>query len=324
MDMSNRYNRKIAALSGAVGALALLYAGILIFGSEQARDPLFVWLEASRADQADRIELSGSEGGVTLVRKGGLWFVSRDSREYPAKQSRVQDLLSIVTAKGRAPLRGTEASSHERLGLAEGAASRLAIRSSAAPYPLLDLLIGNTDSTGQEVYLRKSGEAEVRSSEDRISGYVGSRPASWFNLRLFPEADYPNLNAEAVQRLTVEAPASGGGAPEVLTLSRHEGGWTLNSASPADTQQAESYIGAVLMAEGEDFLAEDPARPVQAEGRIRMELGNGQTLDLAVGGLLEPESKRRSAWIEGAPFKYILAEWALSRLFREGSYFGRP
>ena len=317
MDMSNKYNRKIAVLSGVVGALALLYAGILVFDSEQARGPLFAWLEAKWVDQADRIELSGSEGKVTLVRKSGLWFVSRDNRDYPAKQSRVGDLLSLLSTKGRYTIRGTEASSHERLGLTEDAASRVVIRSGVAPYPLLDLLVGGTDSTGQEVYLRKSGDLDVRSGEDRLSGYVDSRPAGWLNLRLFSEADF---NAEAIQRLTIEAPPNGEeAAPSALVLSRHEGGWITGSASAADTQQVETYIGAVLALEGEDFL---PDEPVRTEGRIHLELGNGQAVTLSVGGLLE--SKRRSAWVEGSPFKYILAEWALSRLFREGSYFARP
>ncbi|MDR2494031.1 MAG: DUF4340 domain-containing protein [Spirochaetaceae bacterium] len=317
--MSNRYNRKIAALCATVGVLALVYAGLVVFDSEKARGPSFSWLETKWADQADRIEIAGDGGSVTLVRKNGLWFVSRDAAEYPAKQARVQDFLSILTAKGRYAVRGTEASSHERLGLTEDAASRVTVRAGVAPYPVLDLLVGNRDSTGKEVYLRKSGAAEVRSGEDRISDYADSRPEAWLNLRLFPEADY--LKSEAVQRLRIERPAVEGQPRSVLSLSRRDGGWTAESLSATDSGQVESYLNALLAAEGEDFLPEAPDT-LQAEGRIILEPGNGQEVILFVGGL--SESKRRSAWITGGAFTYSLAEWTLSRLFRDDSYFARP
>ncbi|MDR2485626.1 MAG: DUF4340 domain-containing protein [Treponema sp.] len=354
MDKSNKYNKKIALLGGLVGVLALLYTATLLFDPEQvnARGASFTWLEAKWADQADRIELSGSEGDVTLIRKNNVWFVFRDNTEYPAKQLRIEDLLRILSAKGSYPVRGTAASSHERLGLALDSASRIVIRSGGAAYPLLDLLLGNGDSTGKEIYLRKNGEQEVRSGEDKFSGYVDGRPTGWFNLRVFPEEKYPGLTVESIQRVTVYAPPrlneEGGEAAALktqapLVLTRYEGGWTVSGVTDGDNQQAETYIRSILEAEGEDFVAAEDGSTRESlgfvlnqedtgesssstgtrvnEGRILLELGNGQTLTLRVSAPLE--SNLRSAWVEGSPFRYALAEWTLGRLFKTGSYFER-
>ncbi|MDR2536048.1 MAG: DUF4340 domain-containing protein [Treponema sp.] len=321
MDTSNRYNRSIMLLSGVAGVLVLIYAGTLIFDPEQmnARKGSFRLLEPAWAEQADRIELSssGAEEKVILIQKDKVWFVSRDNTEYPAKQLRIEDFLTMLSAKGNYPVRGTAAASHERLGLTADTASRIVIRGGPATYPLLDVLLGKEDSTGQEIYLRKNGETEVRSVEDRLSSYVDSPQTSWFDLRLFPKERRPELTIKSVQRVTVNAPSS-----EPFVLTRHEGSWTITGAAGIniDNQQVESYIRAVLEAEAEDFFASQDPQPPH-EGQILLELGTGQTLAVKVSPVLG--SNQRGAEVEGSPYRYVLAEWTLTRLFRDSSYFER-
>ncbi|MDR0524697.1 MAG: DUF4340 domain-containing protein [Spirochaetaceae bacterium] len=314
--MADKYNKRIAILSGILGVLALTYTATLVLDPEtvNARNALFTWLDKKYADQADRIELSGADGMTTLVRHNDVWFVSRNDTEYPAKQDRIKDFLKILTGKGRYPVRGTAAASLERFGLAEKTASRAVIRGGGSA-ALLDLLVGDSDSAGREVYLRKNGENEVRSGEDKLSSYIDSPTPAWLDLRLFPES----LSAESVQRVTVYSLEGPGGPPQVLT--REGATWTITGIQNPDPQRVESYIRSILEAVGEDFLDENvPDLPPEPAG-IALELGNGQTRRISVGPLLE--SNRRMAEVAGSSFKYLLAEWTVNRLFRNDSYFER-
>ncbi|MDR2020027.1 MAG: DUF4340 domain-containing protein [Treponema sp.] len=311
------YKKKLILLSGLTILLALIYAAALIFDPERvnARNAAFVWLDAEGADRADSIVISREgEEVVSLTRKNGLWFVPAEGIDLPVKQARVEDLFRVLSARGAYPLRASSAASHKRLGLAEGTASRIIIRGGAGAYPLLDLLVGDQDAAGREIYLRKQGQDEVRSGDTRIASYVNSAAGSWYDLRLFPEGSGGAVETGMVQRLSIDYP---GGAAQSLTLSRNGTGWTMGSL-PADTQRVELYVRSVLDAEGEDFL------PLQGtifnEGRIILELGDGTNRIIRCGPL-DGEGKRRSAQVTGSPYVYQLEEWTLGRLFREASYF---
>jgi hypothetical protein len=206
------YNRKVLILSIIVAALALIYAGTLVLTPERlnSRNAAYTWLEPKWAEQADRIEISGEGGTLTLVRRNALWYVETEGEEYPAKQGRVADLLRLLTSRGAYPLRGSAVSSHERLGVGENA-SRIVVRGGAGTAPLLDLLAGGGDATGREVYLRKSGQNDVRSGEDQFTVYLSPSPSAWYNLRLFPQEGADGaLSLDMVQRVTAIAPPPSG------------------------------------------------------------------------------------------------------------------
>ncbi|MDR0568725.1 MAG: DUF4340 domain-containing protein [Spirochaetaceae bacterium] len=316
--MADKYDKKIILLSGLAGVLTLIYAGTLLFDPEtvNARKAAYAWLSPKLADQADSITLSGSEGTVTLSRKNGVWLVSRNNAEYPAKQLRIGDVLRILTAKGQYPIRGTSGASLERFGLTEETGSRILVRGGGSSYPLLDLLIGKADSTGREMYLRRNGENEVRSGEDTLSSYVDGSLTAWLDLRLFPE----DLQAGEVQRVTAYAPpAENETAPPALVLARQDGGWTVTGVLNPDAQKAESYVRALLEAEGEDFIDGESLFPSEGSGKILLELGNGRTITVKTG--ISGAQNRRTAEVEGVPFRYALAEWTATRLFRDAAYF---
>jgi hypothetical protein len=311
------YKKKLILLSGLTVLLALIYAAVLVFDPERvnARNAAFVWLDAEGADRADGIVISrGGEEIVSLIRKNGLWFVPAEGIDLPVKQARVEDLFRILSARGAYPPRASSAASHERLGLTEAAASRIVIRGGSGAYPLLDLLAGNQDAAGREIYLRKQGQDEVRSGDTRIASYLDGAAKSWYDLRLFSESAGGAVDAGMVQRVTAEYP---GGNAEPLVLSRDGTGWTVGSL-PADIQRVESYIRSVLDAEGENIFP--PGVQSFDQGRITLELEDG-TNRIVRCGPPDEEGKRRNAQVTGSPYVYQLAEWTLDRLFREASYF---
>jgi hypothetical protein len=317
-----RYKQKLTGLSCLVGVLALVFAGTLAFDPQRvsSRSSAFAWLPAGGGDRADRIELyplGGEE--ITLIRKNGEWFVPEQGFDLPVKSGRVEDLFRVLAGRGSYPVRASSAASHERLGLTGETASRIVIRGGAGAYPLLDLLVGNADAAGNEVYLRKNNQNEVRSGENKLSVYLNGSRASWLNLRLFPG---PPIGIDTVQRVTVVFPLDWAGDSARLILARKDGGWTMEGASGTpDTQRVESYIRAILDAEGDDFIpAMDPADPAFGVSNILLETGDGATRAIRLGPP-EGEGNRRSAAVSGSPHVYALAEWTVNRILREGSYF---
>jgi hypothetical protein len=324
------YKKQVLVLSILVAVLALIYAGTLVLTPERlnSRNAAYTWLEPKWADQAGRIEISGGGETLALVRRNAVWHVETEGVEYPSKQGRVADLLRLLSTRGAYPLRGGSASSHERLGVGENA-SRIVVRGAGAA-PLLDLLVGGGDATGREVYLRKSGQNEVRSGEDKFTVYLSPSPASWYNLRLFPQED--TLSLDMVQRVVAAPPAGeAGGEPAPLVIARSGSGWTVEgvAADDLDSSRIEPYVRAILDAEGDGFVAAfKPDDPVFNEGRIHLELGDGATRTIRLGPVHpageEGQAGKRTAAATGSPYVYTLAEWTVNRLFRDAAYFKKP
>jgi hypothetical protein len=260
----------------------------------------------------DGIEITGTIEDVRLARRGGVWMVIRGGEEYPAKQIRVDDFLGILSGKGIYPVRSEAASSHERLGLAEGA-PRITIRGGAG-LPLLDLLVGNVDNTGREVYLRRVDRNEVRSGEDRLSAYMAAGRTSWYDLRLINAG-----NAESVQRLSVYPPE---GEPRIFT--RNGAAWTISGLdlTKPDMTKVENYVRGILTLEGDDFVSAGGAADISGGGRLVAELDNGMVYTIRLG--TPDESGRRRAAVSGSPYVYSLAGWASERIFRDADFFEEP
>ncbi|MDR2784025.1 MAG: DUF4340 domain-containing protein [Treponema sp.] len=335
------YKTKVTILCAIIAGLVVVYAGSLVFDPDlvSARDAAYAWLEVKSVPHVDGIELKSANGVVTLIRKNAAWFVPVDGQDYPAKERRVEDFLNFLSKKDSYPVRGAEAASHERLGLLENGAARITVRDGATP--LLDLLVGNTDASANEVYLRKAGKNEARSGALSILNYVSSVKTAWYNLRLFPETE--KLTADDVQRMIVTLPPaddelSGGlsgepvgasppvapAAPVTLTFVRSNGGWTVNGQE-ADAPKVEAYIRAILDAEGDDFVTGEIAGGASSdsasfnEGRIVLEFGDGTSRVISVGAKLD--SNNRYASISRSPYVYSLAGWVVERLFKAESEF---
>jgi len=324
------YKNKIITLSSVIAALAIIYILTIIFDPQRmgSRSDLYSWLEPGQNNRITGIRISQSgEETVNLSRNNGKWFVTRGGKDYPARQARVDDFLAILSKRAPYPLRSSSASTHERLSLTQDKAAQVTV--SAGPgLPLLTLLIGQTDITGQNVYLRKQGQNDVRSGEDKFSSYTSSAVNSWYNLRLFPENEEGKLIDTDVQRLIVYAPPGvededvhSGGSQQPMIFTRNNREWTFNFeiANP-DFDKVDSYIRDILGVSGDDFIdGVSASDPLFNSCRIVMELGNGVTKTLRLGPA--DDGGKRYAAVSGSDFVYSIPAWAVNRLFANKENF---
>jgi len=312
------YKNKIITLAGIIAALAVIYILTIIFDPRHrdSRSDAYSWLEPGQNDKITGISITKDGETVGLSRNGGNWFVTRGGKDYPARQTRVEDFIAVLSKRGQYPVRSTGASSHERLSLTPDRAVQVTV-SAGAGLPLLALLIGQTDITGQNVYLRKQDSNEVRSGEDRFSLYTGSALSAWYNLRLFPENEDGKLRESDVQRFTVYPPDED--TPMIFTRSNRE--WTFNfDVAKPDPGKVDTYLRDILGVSGDDFIDDvSPSDPVFNTGRIVLEPGNGVTKTLRVGPAVSEGG--RYATVSGSDFVYSLPGWAVNRLFVKADNF---
>ena len=312
------YKQKAAVLSGIIAALAVVYILTFIFSPERtgSRSDVYTWLEPDQKDRISGITITGGPETVSLERKQGAWYVSRGGKDYPARQARAEDFIEALAKRAPYPVWTTSAASHERLSLTDDAAIRVTVLGGAGP-PLLSLLIGQGDTSGRNVYLRKQGSNEVRSGEDIFSLYAASALSSWFNLRLLSDSE--NLDAASVQRITVYPPADFAEAPtqpQIFTRSGKE--WKSN-ITRLETEQVNAYLRDLLNTEGNDFAdTVSPSDPLFNNSRIVLELGNGSIRTIRLG---PEEDGRRLATVSGSDAVYSVPAWASQRLFPETAFF---
>jgi hypothetical protein len=314
------YQKKVKVLAILTGSLALVYAALLVFNPDRVttRNTYYTWLDARAAEQAERIELGG-ENPISLVKRDGLWRVVYEGEEYPARESRVEDLFAALRARESYPVRGNSASAHDRLGLGDDAANRITLWRGVAEEPLFDLIAGGYDVIGREVYYRRAGRDEVRSGAARIFQFLDLPRTSWYDLRLFPESQ--DVSVDAVSRLTILPPTGEGAA--ALVINRDAAGWFIEGLDreKTDVSKIEPAIRAVMSAEGDDYTA--AGDDDFSSGRILVEVG-GQTLYIRLGAELPPEegtAPKRRARISPSNRVVALSSWTIDRLFRNAAYF---
>ncbi|MDR2434803.1 MAG: DUF4340 domain-containing protein [Treponema sp.] len=334
------YNKKLFIHIMIIAALVLAYTLGIVFDPERTAfgSDLLSWIDPQLVDRIDRIAIESGGETKELIRKNAGWFVSHNGKDYPARQMRVEVFIDLLAKRAPYPVRSSNASSHERLGLTENDASRILV-SGGVGLPLLDLLVGQGDNTGQEVYLRRRGQNEARSGEDVFTSYTESPRASWYNLRLFPESENGSLDADSVQRLTVYAGAQMSGnedgdgsdadaygdtaaAPaELRVFTRNGMEWIFSGIhiAEADMNKVDSYVRGILNVEGDDFSDSDEGDLMFNHSRITLELEDGSVKTVRLGP--PDETGRRLARVSGSPYTYSLAGWAAERLFRDTSFF---
>lgn len=318
------YRRKLVVLSSLTAALALAYVVSLVFDPERSgrRSDAYVWLDPRLRDSVDRIDIreaGDSAEGLSLLRRNGAWMVIRDGGEYPARETRINDLLDELSRRDSYPRRSSSSQAHGRFGLEDAQAARITVRGGAG-LPLLELLAGNSGAGG-DMFLRKAGGDEVRSGKDRFSLYLDAQARSWFNLRLFPESENNSITVDSVQRLSVRA--GEGESSGLMVISRLQNNWRITSGDlslePGDIEKTrvDSYITGIINAAGDDFAAGLPPEAAS----LSLELADGRVLNLRLGPA--GDSGQRQAAVSGSPYVYVLASWAADRLFREPEYFRR-
>jgi hypothetical protein len=314
------YKKRLTYILSLIGALAFVYLASFIFDPEftGTRNASYVWLDSKLAGRTAKIEIYTQEDTVDIVKKNGKWFVLRNDTEYPARQLRIEDFIGIFTSRSAWPVRSTSASSHDKLGVGTGnatgaAASRITLYGENST--LLDILLGSEDITGREIYLRRSGQNEVRSGENVFASYMGS-VSGWYNLRLIPESEDGKAAVDSVQRLSVYSPDA------AQVFSRKNRTWTVSGFQVVNPDQPsiDSYVRAVLNLEGDDFAGSEASDASMFNyGSLVLELGNGGVKTIRVSDA--DETGRRFARVDGFDYVYSIAPWAAQRLFRSAQDF---
>ncbi|MCL2440959.1 MAG: DUF4340 domain-containing protein [Treponema sp.] len=309
------YKKRLIFLLSLIGVLLLTYMLSLLFSSDftGTRTSSYVWLDSRAAARVTRIVINAEEQDFELVKKTNQWFVLHNGLEFPARQVRVEDFLSILTTRSLWPVRSSGDSSHERFGLTDSA-SRVTIYGEYSV--LLDLLLGNDDIFRNETYFRKYGHSEVRSGDNSIKVYLSGQVTNWYNLRLIPESEGNNFDISNVQRLTVN------NGTETQSFNRRNRSWEISgiTVNNPSMNNIENYIRSIINLEGDNFV-DSVSRddPVFDNSRITIELGNGRVITIRFSEA--DETGRVMAHVSGRDYVYTVPAWSASRIFRDASNF---
>jgi len=308
------FKNRFIFLVSAITLLVLAYTASYIFSAERgnAASAQYVWLDRKLAANTDKIVINTGLQTVELLKRDNSWHVLNNGILYPARNTRIEDFIGIFTKKSAWPVRSSSASSHDKFGLISEKSSRVTVYGGNAV--ILDLLLGDSDITGREIYLRKFANNEVRSGENDIVSYVNGPVNNWFNLALIPESRETGI--DSVQRLTVYNNG------ETQVFSRNNREWTvsgINVENP-DFNSIENYIRTVLNTEGDNFAdSVNPNDPIFNKSRIIFEFGNGKVITVRLSEL--DETNRSFASVSGSEFVYSVPSWVTARIFRTAKEF---
>ena len=314
------YKKKLITLISLIAVLSLVFALTFVFDPQRSgeRSAAYTWLDSKQSGGISRIILTNDTGKIELLKTGGQWLVSNNGIEYPARTFRVEDLIGTLTKRAAYPLRSTSASSHERLGLTEDAASRITVYGQdARAQPLLDLLVGHEDNTGNNVYIRRAGQNEVRSGATIVKSFLSGNTQYWYNLRLIPESENAKLDVDGVQRLSIYVEED---PPQVFSRWNNE--WAISglTVEKPDMSKVDAYIRVILNTEANDFVSEvQPDDPMFGRIRAALELSNGSVKTISLSD--ENETGKRYAVVTGSQYVYSLESWAVQRLFKTAADF---
>jgi hypothetical protein len=305
------YKKRLVFLLTLIGLMSLAYTGSIVFSYDRGniRSASYVWLDSGDAGRINRIVLNNEREEFEFTKRGNLWFVSHNGNEYPARQQRIEDFLTTFTARSAWPVRSASAIAHERFGLGENA-SRVTILSDF--YVLLDVLIGNYDITGREVYLRRAGQEEVRSGNSFIQTYITNSVESWFNYRFIPESEGGNVTSSDIQRVSV---FTGTGTQ---TFSRRNRGWDVSGivAGNQNNNMIEMYVTDILNTQGINFVDNVSINdPMFGHRRITLEFGNGRIVTMRFSQ--SNDEGICLAHVEGMEYVYSIPMWVVDRIFRD-------
>jgi len=308
-----KYKKKVTYLSSLIALLALLYAGSFVFNSEQSnkKNALYTWLDPKLAEKTDRIVITTEEQKIELIKKNENWFVLHNGGEYPARRARIKDFISTFSSRSAWPVRASGASSLARFAL-EGETPRLSMYGGSSVN--LDIVFGNNDKTGREIYVRRYEGDEVRSGDNTFVSFINGTAASWYNLRFFPESENGEISLDDVQRFSLYNEG------ETVIITRSNRSWEVSGVNNPDIKKIEDYINIVLSSEGDDFLDSVSLNaPELNHSRIVIEFGNGKISTIRISAA--DEDNRRFAHVSGSDYIYAIPLWVSARILKNASSF---
>jgi len=304
------YKNKLIFLVSLIAVFALLLTGNIIYNSDiGTKQASYVWLDSKAAEKITKLIFNSEEHEFEISYRNNQWSVLYNDTVYPARKSRIDDFLSILTTRSSWSVRSSSAATHDRFGLAHSFSN---IKVYAENALLLDLLLGNDDIFKNETYFRKAGQNEVRSGDSSIKTYVTGPITSWYNLRLIPESEGSSVlfDINSVQKLSVYS------SDDTQIFSRRNRTWTIEGVDNPNVSVIESYIRTIINTEGDGFAEPETITSDFNNGdRIVLEFGNGRiiTIRLTEGD----DTGRRYAQVSGKDYIYSIPSWSAGRLFRD-------
>jgi len=308
------YKNRLIFLVIIIAALAAIYTGSIIVNIDfKTESETYAWLDPQAAEKVSRILLKTEYEEFELSKRNDIWMINHDGYEYPARQLRVADFLSIFTTRAQWPVRSSSESSHERFGL-DDSASRITIYGEYSV--ILDLLLGKDDVMGMDTYFLKIGQNDVRSGDNNIKAYMTNAVSGWYNFRIIPESETGSIDSGIVQRVSVYS------GRETQVFTRSNMGWNISgiNVTNPDINAIENYVRNIISAEGDNFINDiDKNDPMFNKNRIELEFGTGRRIIIRAS---DPNIEgRRYVNISGREQIYSLPPWASARLFKDASSF---
>ena len=183
-----KFKNKIVTLSSIIAVLSLIYMLGVIFSSEKmsekrSKELLF---NQKLQDQVSMISISTEDGIADIVRKGGNWFISIDSEEYPASESKIDNMVDSVFSLTRYQVIGDDSKYWKKFDLEDDKARTVTLKGENGK-ELLSLFVGKSGPAERGEYIRTSLSQEVFLTDASIQRYFLRDKNYWCNLRILPE-----------------------------------------------------------------------------------------------------------------------------------------
>jgi hypothetical protein len=197
-----QFKNKVLILSVVAGVLAVAYALGLVFSPtnvqrRRSEVPVFA---ALKSDAVKKIEVSGAEGAVQLVRGDKGWSVLLGGSPYPASEERVKSFFDSLTGLQRTRVVSTSPDSWKSFDVAEEARTRIRLLD-ASDKPLVNLLVGRAEEAERGSFVRLEGTNEVLLTNKSLGFYLEAQPNYWSYLKFFGD----ELSGDKVMRISVRA-----------------------------------------------------------------------------------------------------------------------
>jgi len=315
------FRRKTIVLGSVAAALLISYILGGIFSPERRRSSaaerrLF---PGFAADRAVKIELSGQESQVSLV-KTGAWTISIDGIPYPAADSKIAILLQELALLRAGKLVTRNEQTASTFGFGQADEVRLAVYGSGGEL-LCGLSSGKTGAAGRGKYIRAGTSPEIFETAESMAPYLSADNRFWQNLKVIPQdvkaADIVGL--KIVGRLSLSGSKDTGSLNYELSRAADQAGaetWAaMEQPGPAlDAQKVKNLLDALIAFEGNDIDgSERSLKQIRSAPKavITLTTSNSRVFVLDIGDKL-PGDQYPCALRDGA-YSYRVAEWRVSQ-----------
>ncbi|HKJ91684.1 MAG TPA: DUF4340 domain-containing protein [Longimicrobiales bacterium] len=252
--------RALKTVIGVVMVLVLLYVGVGIASrsSGPPKSKLADDLAALKQDDVQKATLVAPPDTIRLERNGKRWTVNG----YPADSAMAAGLVSDLAAAEVGGVASTNPANQGRLGVSDDSARSVEL--DGARGSLLKLLVGKRGPDYQSVYVRLSGQNEVRVLNADLGTALDRHVDAWRDKSIV------SVDTARVTKVTVARHDT------TFTLARGDSAWTVDG-KPAKAGAVNDLLGALAGFHAEGF-APDTAKMGVAVRRVVALDARGDTL----------------------------------------------